>query len=222
MRLIRRVSFYLLTGAIVAGASAIAAQAAPVGDAFAQTPLFERMTKVNSGLHSYKARVHLDAAMSSFPYLHPTLEGTAYYKQPDRNAINFDSVPAMASLFKNVFPRLPAPAKWPSLYTMHQLNDSNGVTTVRLTPIKEGRVETLEVGVSDETAVPTGYTFLYRDGGSVHFDQRVSSHDGFFFVDGLDGKIDLPSIKADAKASFTGYQPNAAVTDAQVDGSQSK
>jgi hypothetical protein len=222
MRLIRRVSIVLLSGAFVSGASAIAVQAGPVGASFAQTPLFARMTKVNSGLRSYTARVRLDAAMTSFPYLHPTLDGTAYYKQPDRNAINFDSVPAMASLFKNVFPRLPAPAQWPSLYTLYQLNDSNGVTTVRLTPRKEGRVETLEVGVSDETAVPTGYTFIYRDGGSVHFDQHVTAREGFFLVDGLDGKIDLPSVKADAKASFTDYKPNAPVTDAQVDGSNSK
>jgi len=181
-----------------------------------------RMAEVNHGLHSYRARVHLDAAMSSFPFLHPMLDGNAYFKQPNRSAIVFDSVPAMASLFKNVFPRLPAPEQWPSLYTMSLLGDQNGIATVRLIPRKEGRVQTLDVTVDDTDAVPTGYTFSYRDGGgSVHFNQHVIRRDGFFLVDALDGQIDLPSVKADAKASFSEYRLNVPVSDAEVDGSRS-
>lgn len=178
------------------------------------------MAQVNRGLHSYRARVHLDAAMTTFPYLHPVLDGTAYYKEPDRNAIRFDSVPAIASLFKNVFPRLPSPFQWPRLYHMSLLGDQAGVTTLRLVPRKEGQIERLDVSVSDETAVPTGYTFVYRNGGSVHFDQRVASRDGFYLVEGLNGKIDLPSFKADATASFRGYQPNIHVSEEQVDGTK--
>ena len=198
------------------------ASAQTTGDAsFDQGALFKRMVGVNRGLHTYRARVHLDTAMSSFPFLHPLLDGNAYFKQPDRNAIVFDSVPAMASLFKSVFPRLAAPAQWPNIYTISLLGDTEGVSTVRLIPRKEGRVEHLDVTVDDLSAVPTGYTFTYRDGGSIHFAQHVIQKDGFVLVDTLDGVIDLPSVKANAKASFTEYHVNVPVSDAQITGSTS-
>jgi hypothetical protein len=219
MHLIRRATASLCALACAVAVGSARAQS-PSADAFLGTPLFARMVQVNRGLHSYRAHVHLDAAMTSFPYLHPVLDGTAYYKEPDRNAIRFDSVPAIASLFKNVFPRLPSPRRWPRLYRMSLLGDQDGVTTIRLVPRKEGRVERLDVTVSDETAVPTGYSFAYRDGGSVHFVQRVVSRDGFYLVEGLDGKIDLPSFKADATASFSGYRPNIPVSEEQVDGAK--
>ncbi len=186
---------------------------------FWQTPLFSRMVAVNQGLRSYRARVHLDAAMSSFPFLHPTLDGTAYFKRPDRTAIVFDDAPAMGGIFKTVFPRLPTPQQWPAQYRVQQISAAPNQVELRLTPRKEGRVSALDVTVDPASAVPTGYTFRYRDGGTITFSQQVVSEHGYVLVSGLDGVIDLPAVKASAKASFVGYQINVPVTDAQVDGS---
>ena len=221
MRLTHRAVAFVLMVFAATSVLPVAAQTASTDTAFDQSVLFKRMSLVNKGLRTYRARVHLDAAMSSFPFLHPTLDGSAYFKQPDKNAIIFDSVPAMASLFKSVFPRLAAPAEWPVFYHLSLLGDTNGVSTVRLIPRKEGRIQTLDVTIDDTSAVPTGYTFSYRDGGSIHFNQHVVQKDGFALVDSLDGLINLPSVKADAKASFTDYHVNVPVTDAEVNGTTS-
>lgn len=221
MRVTRRILTLVLSSFVALGAAPVAAQTSTINDNFTQGPLFQRMSLVNKGLHSYRARVHLDAAMSTFPFLHPTLDGNAFHKQPDRDAIVFDSVPAMASLFKSVFPRLAAPAQWPTLYTLSLISDVNGVSTVRLTPKKEGRIQTLDVTVDDARALPTAYTFSYRDGGTIHFKEHYVEKDGFELVDSLDGLIDLPAVKADAKASFTQYKVNVPVSEAQVNGTNS-
>src|SRR5487761_2170014 len=74
----------------------------------AQTPtlgsdVFARMQRVNAGLKSYEAAFHVDVHMRSFLPLNPSLDGVAYFKQPDKNAIVFNTVPILAQQFKKIY-----------------------------------------------------------------------------------------------------------------------
>ena len=95
--------------------ASVLAATAPLSADTAQTPapldaqsnvLFKRMVALNGALHTYKATVHLDVALKSFPFISPSLDGTAYYKKPDKEAVVFDTVPALASQFKKVYPKI--------------------------------------------------------------------------------------------------------------------
>src|SRR5579871_237212 len=58
--------------------------------------ILSRMSERNPTLRSYRARVHVDVRMYSFPYLAPKLDGTSYFKRPDFYEVVFDRVPGYA------------------------------------------------------------------------------------------------------------------------------
>lgn len=175
--------------------------------------LFKRMVALNGDLRTYEATVHLDVALKSFPYLSPSLDGTAYYKKPDKEALVFDTVPALAAQFKKVYPRVDPPVQWGSLYDVYVLGDSSGTTTFRLVPKKNGRVDHLDVKTDDANATITSYTWTYKDGGYVAFDQSYKTVDGNFLVDKQNGHVELPSYKADVKSQFSNYRINVSIED---------
>ncbi len=64
------------------------------------SPLLRRMVNLNPSLKTYKASIHLDVAFKSFVPLNPSLDGNVFFKQPDKEAVVFDTVPSLASQFK--------------------------------------------------------------------------------------------------------------------------
>jgi hypothetical protein len=201
----------LFAGTLFAGAPPVAADSPVPLDA--QNALFRRMTALNGGLRTYKATVHLDVALKSFPYISPSLDGTAYYKKPDKEAVVFDTVPALAAQFKKVYPRIDPPGDWLEIYAAYVMSDAGGTTVFRLVPKKNGRVDHLDVKVDDANATITGYTWTYKDGGYVSFDQTFTSVDGNFLVDKQSGHVELPSYKADVTSVFSNYRLNVAIAD---------
>src|SRR5665213_1008833 len=107
-----------LAAALTVGS--LAAAPAPGGDAMA---VYARMQKVNAGLKSYQADLHVDVTTHGFPFISPSLDGKAYFEQPDKNAVIFDTVPALASQFKKVYPQLEPPAEWPTVYDVSPVAD---------------------------------------------------------------------------------------------------
>jgi outer membrane lipoprotein-sorting protein len=179
--------------------------------------LYHRMIALNAKLKTYTANVHLDVALKTFPYISPSLTGNVYYRQPNKEAVVFDTVPALASQFKKVYPRVDAPVDWPKIYDVTPLSDDSGTTTFRLIPKKNGRVEHLDVKVDDANATIKAYAWTYKDGGSVAFEQTFKTVDGNFLVDKQTGKVDLPSYKADVTSAFSNYKLNVAVADSVFD-----
>src|SRR5690348_15460483 len=109
-------------GAVVSAAAAASAANPALGGAPASTlegpaaALFERMVKVNADLRSFKADLHAQVALKTFPYINPTVDGSVYFKSPNQTAAVFDTLPALASQFKKVYPNVPRPAEWPRVY----------------------------------------------------------------------------------------------------------
>ena len=197
--------------ALVAGAIGAPAQPDPGS-------LVDRMAKVNGKLQSYTATTHVDIAMHSFPFLSPALDGTYYFKQPDKQAIVFNTVPALAKEFQKVYPRLDPPGSWVSLYTISTFSSDATTTTLRLVPKKHGRVAHLDVRVDNTTATPIHYTWSYEDGGSVDFDQQYAQINGNFLVKSESGKIDLPQYKADVTSTFSNFKLNVPIEDKVFEG----
>ncbi len=179
----------------------------------AQNALYKRMVALNADVKSYRADVHLDVALKTFPYISPSLDGNVYYKRPDREAVVFDTVPALASQFKKVYPKVDPPGRWFALYQVAIVGDQNGSTLFRLVPKRNGRVEHLDVRVDDGSATIKSYTWTYKDGGFVSFDQQFTSVSGAYLVEKQIGHVDLPSYKADVTSNFKNYKLNVAIDD---------
>jgi hypothetical protein len=193
-------------------ASVTAAPAATGGDAAA---VYVRMQHVNADLKSYQADVHVDITARGFPYLSPSLDGKAYFQQPDKNAVVFDTVPLLANQFKKVYPQLEPPAEWPSVYEVTPVADDGTTSRFRLVRKKDGRVDHVDVGVDDRTATVTSMAYIYKDGGTISFQQTFTVINGNYVLKSQSGKVDLAQYHADVASSFSNYKLNVPI-DQQV------
>lgn len=175
--------------------------------------LFARMTAINASVKTMEADVHVDVSLKSFPFIKHSLDGSYYYKQPDKQAVVFDTVPVLAKEFRKVYPRVEPPAYWSKIYAFGVSSEDDKSTTFRLVPIKNGRVEHLDVTVDNSSATITNYTWMYKDGGSVTVDQTVSNLGGAYVITAQSGRVDLPSYKAETSAEYRNYKLNVALAD---------
>jgi len=208
--MIRRFAFSL-------AAAAMLLAAAPSISASAQDDLYARMQRVNTGLNSYQADITVAIKMNSFPYLSPTLEGKAYYKKPDKTAVQFQSVPALAGQLKKVVGQMEPPADWPRLYEVTKTGDDGNVATFRLVRKKNGRIDHVDVKVDDKTATVSEMTYVYKEsegGGSIKFMNQYDQISGNFVVKAQTGKVDIPHYNADISSTFANYKINVPVNDA--------
>ena len=195
-------------------AAAFAALAVPSLPAVAQDDLFARMQHVNNGLNTYQADVTVAIKMNTFPYLSPTLEGKAYYKRPDKNAVQFQSVPALAGQLKKVVGQMEPPSDWPKLYEWTKTSDDGSVAMFKLVRKKNGRIDHVDVKVDDKTATVTEMTYVYKeDGGTIKFTNQYDQIAGNFVVKSQTGKVDIPHYNADISSTFANYKINVPVDD---------
>ena len=199
-----------LAAALTVGS--LAAAPAPGGDAAA---VYARMQKVNAGLKSYQADLHVDVTTHGFPFISPSLDGKAYFEQPDKNAVVFETVPALASQFKKVYPQLEPPSEWSQTYDVTPVSDDGTTAQFRLVRKKNGRIDHVDVTVDDRSATVTSMAYIYKDGGTISFQQTYAVLNGNYVIKSQTGKVDLPAYHADVASSFSNYKLNVRI-DQQV------
>ncbi|MGB8267841.1 MAG: hypothetical protein WCE44_16070 [Candidatus Velthaea sp.] len=183
-----------------------------------QDDVYARMQKLNPTLKSYQANVRVAVVTHSFPFLSPTLAGTVYFKSPDRSAIEFKTIPAIANQVKKIVASLEPASEWPRIYDVTPVSDDGTTSAFRLVRKKHGRIDHVDVTVDDKTATVTGMTYTYNDnGGSISFKQTWDEIDGNFVLQSQTGKVDIPHYNADVTSTFSDYQLNVPVSDTVFD-----
>jgi hypothetical protein len=191
-----------------------AAPSRPLAAAPTDADLYARMQRVNSELNSYQADVTVAIQLHTFPFLSPTLEGKAYYKRPDKTAVQFQTVPALAGQLKKVVGQMEPPSDWPKLYDVTPTGDDGTTASFKLVRKKNGRIDHVEVKVEDKTATVTEMTYFYKDaGGTIRFNNTYDQIGGNFVVKQQTGKVDVPHYNADISSSFANYKINVPVDD---------
>ncbi len=127
-----------------------------------------------------------------------------YFKQPDKEAVIFDTVPALAAQFKKLYPRIEPPGQWPSIYDVTVLGDDNGSTTFRLVPKKNGRIEHLDVKADDAIGDDQRDDLDVRGRRLRHVrSDRGDRQRGNVLIKSQTGHVELPSYKADVQHRVT-------------------
>jgi len=176
--------------------------------------LMQRLIAQSGRLHSYTAAVHADINMRTFPYLSPSLDGTYYHKEPDKNKIVFTSgLPSIAKQFSKVYPQVPSPAHWKTVFLISTEGDADGVTTFKLVPRKHGRIDHIDARVDQKSATVVGLRWNYNDGGYANLDQSYTTVDGSLVVNQQTGHFEVPSYTADMKSTFSDFKINASIPD---------
>jgi len=176
--------------------------------------LLARMIAVNPNLHSFKATLHANVVLKSFPFLSASLSGTYYHKEPDKSKVVFTSgVPLIASQFDKLYAHIESPSQWQDVYTVTVAGDDAGVTTFRLVPRKTGNVDHIDAKVDDKTATVTSMRWSYANGGYAEMIDHYGTVDGNTVVTSQTGHVQEPGYVADITSTIDHYTINPNLAD---------
>ncbi|MBV9333588.1 MAG: hypothetical protein JO146_06245 [Candidatus Eremiobacteraeota bacterium] len=204
---------------------AVAVLAATLGSApYVQAPnapsdahtILARMAERNPTLKSYRARVHVDIRMYSFPFLAPKLDGTSYFKRPDFYEVVFDRVPSYARGFQRMFNDVGNAQRWEKEQNITVEGSSwlgnRPVIVLRMT-------KKIHSDILDHTLAyidPTDYSLLqmewyYTNGGKITMSQQYRMEGSYSVVGSQHATIAIPYVHAVADSTYGAYQTNVPV-----------
>ncbi len=175
--------------------------------------MLARMTALNPRLHAYEAAIHVDIALHTFPYISPSLDGTYYHKEPSKDKIAFNTVPAIAAQFNKIYPHVESPSRWTKVFVVTNQGDDGSKTTFKLVPRIRGRIDHITVKVDDPTATIVEMTWNYNDGGFATLDQTFAKINGNYVATSQKGHVEVPNYKADVDSSFSHFKLNPQIPD---------
>ena len=201
--------------ALAAGAFGLPSSTLASSGAAGAQAVLSKMLERNPSLESYRARVHVDVRMLSFPFLAPTLDGTSYYRKPDTYEVVFDRVPSYAKGFEKLFDDVGSPAAWEK----DQNIALDGTTTIDGRPTIVLRLtKKIHSTILDHTLAyvdAASYTltrmeWYYTSGGKITMSQQFGRQNGYWVPTSQHADISIPHVHAVADAKYGSYQTNVA------------
>lgn len=197
----------------VMGAGAFAqAEAAPTADA-----IMRHIDSRNPGLNSFQTRVHVNLKMTSFPWFFSNLDGTEYYKRPDKHGVVFDHPPSYAKGINSLFGAIDAPSDWRKdsnvAYQGEKVIDGKQLLALRITKkIYSDQTRDTIAYVDPATYQVVRMDFHYTNGDAIVMTQTYKQENGFNVV--ATRHLDIHRhVRAVANATYAAYQTNVAVSD---------
>jgi hypothetical protein len=156
--------------------------------------------------------------MLNFPFLSPQLDGTTYYKAPDKYEVVFDSVPSYAKGFSKLFNDVDDPGTWEQdqIVSMDPpaVLDGRPVYVLRLTKkIHSDILDHTSVYVDRSTLELLRMEWYYTSGGKIVMDQQFRNEGGYLVVSSQHATIAIPHVRAVADSTYGNYQTGVAVDD---------
>jgi outer membrane lipoprotein-sorting protein len=206
----------LLAAALLTFAPAASQEASSGAGPLDARAVIKHMTERNPTLQSYKARVHVDVRMLSFPYLAPKLDGTSYYKRPDFFVVVFDRVPSYARGFGRLFNDIGNPSAWQRDQNISldgtTLLDGRPTIVLRLTKKIHSDILDHTLAYVDEASfVLVRMEWYYTSGGKIAMTQQYRADGSYFVVSRQHATIQIPHVHAVADAVYGTYQTNVPV-----------
>ena len=178
-----------------------------------RSDMLKRMTALNPRLHAYEATIHVDIALHTFPFISPSLDGMYYHKEPSKDKISFNTVPAIAAQFNKIYPHVESPSRWMKVFVVTNQGDDGAQTTFKLVPRIRGRIDHITAKVDDKMATIVQLTWNYNDGGFATLNQTFTQVGGFYVPIEQKGHVEVPNYKADVTSSFSNYKLNPTIPD---------
>lgn len=175
-----------------------------------------RMIDLNPSLQSYRARVHVDVRMTSFPFLAPKLDGTSYYRRPDTYEVVFDRVPSYAKGFSRLFNDIGDPMAWEKDQNISidgvRTIDGRATIVLRLTKKIHSTILDHTLAYVDFASYAlTRMEWYYTSGGKISMSQQYGKQGTYWVPTSQHAIIDIPHVHAVADAQYGSYQTNVAV-----------
>ncbi|MFN2449538.1 MAG: hypothetical protein ABR508_07075 [Candidatus Baltobacteraceae bacterium] len=203
--------FFALT---VAMAALTAASPRPAPDA---QSIMHAIDARNASLTTFQTRVHVNLRLLSFPWLFSNLEGTEYFKRPDKHGVVFDRAPSYARGINSLFGAVDEPSEW--------RKDSNVVflgtrriagkpaLVLRMTKkVYSDQVKDTIAYVDPRSYEVTRMDFNYTNGDAITMTQTYKNQGPYSVVTSRHLEIKR-HVRAVADATYAAYQTNVAISD---------
>lgn len=213
MRVLATFAAWLSLVVVPAATLGVAVQPDAVSTPMDAHTILERMATRNPTLRSYRARVHVNIHMYSFPFFAPNLNGTSYYKRPDTYVVVFDRMPSYARGFQRLFDDVGSPLAWEENQNVVVTGWAwlNGHPTIVLRLTKK-----IHSDILDHTLAyvdPTSYALLqmewyYTSGGKITMSQQYRVQGVYSVLSSQHATISIPHVHAAADATYGTYETN--------------
>lgn len=203
----------IMLAVLATGASAMPAAATDLPNPHV---VVTRMADLNPSLQSYRARVHVDIRMLSFPFFAPKLDGTSYYRRPDTYEVVFDRVPSYAKGFERLFNDIGDPLRWEKdqNIALDGVRTIDGRETIVLRLTKKIHSTILDHTLAYVDAASYALTrmeWYYTSGGKITMTQQYGKQGTYWVPASQHADIEIPHVHAVADAHYGNYLTNVAV-----------
>jgi hypothetical protein len=204
------VAVFLLAATMLFAASPLRAQDETAA-------LLAKVAAADPDLRTYRADVAFEVGLHTFPFLHKSLHGNAYFKRPARMELVFSDLPGYARGFSNLYVGLGTPSDWEKKFAISSAQEQSAgrsVTYLVLTPrVADRRLREVDVYVDPSSSLPGRIVWRYRD-GRIDLKQRFAQVEGHDLVVAQDTDIRLPAVHAYVTSRITNYALNVEFSDA--------
>jgi hypothetical protein len=191
--------------------------------------ILSRMADNTKGLTSYQVPFHIDMHVKKGIFsAHVPMDGTSYFKAPDKSVVKMTQVPSIAKDFANAYGWVGTPETWPSIYDITLVpTNSPGVYELRGTykpnapthvAIDKSAGSTLDhvlLDVDKQTFDPVRVTWVYHNGATIVMNIVTQAVDGKYRLpqrETLD--MNIPGQHATGLVTYGPYHTNIPIADA--------
>ena len=226
----RLISALLLAFILAMSAGATARQSMTEAQTFSAAPtaqdVVNNLITRNAALNSYVARIDI-RLRTGIPFLNPTFEGLAYFKQPNSHEVVFTKSPSYAKGFEKLYADINEPAVWDQRYFYslegERVYNGRNDLVLRLVTRIRGELNHQDVLVDPRRWVIDEIVYYYETGGRITVEHVYGEEAGFAVLTEEHALIAMPPFPhAHADAHFTHYKINVAIDDSIFTEKQTK
>jgi hypothetical protein len=189
------------------------APAMPSSNGPTATDVLARVTGQDARVDSYSVPVHMDVRVHKLFTFHMGLNGTQYYRRPDRVALDMRQIPASA---RKLFADLGTPLTWPGAYDLKLVGSGGerGPYHLEGTPKHPSDVARMLVDVDGAGNAPLHVVWTTRDGGTIDMHITEESAGVYELPKHADADMAIGGYKIHASIDYGPYSVNETVADA--------
>lgn len=145
------------------------------------------------------------------------LDGTEYFKAPDKTAMHLNNVPSAAKNFSNTISNMGSPKAWEVLYDLTlsgtAMRGKHLTYVLTGTPKRSGNVKSVTMWVTAKTFSIDAISFTYDNGSTLDLQIRHHSTEPHHFPTYIGVDAHFPGYSGHADIMYGTYQINVPVAD---------
>ena len=178
-----------------------------------------RITARDAVLQSYAVPVHFDVYLHKLFSIHFGMDGTQYFKQPDRLALDMSKVPPNA---RRVFGQISTPMAWADTYDMRLANAvSDGFhTTYQLegVPKRGGDIDRMVLDVDSDPSRPLHARWFCHGGTTIATVIEEQLSGPYWLPKHGEADLSVSGYKIHVVIEYGDYNVNAGIPDSVFSG----